>query len=759
MLCTQTATPRLRSGRAGIRPAFARTVSSELRRGLAVAAFRLRQGSGGQPAERRWTCLLLVLACLEGCSPARETKPAPSNLLLVTIDTMRADRLGLGFTPTLDRLAAHGLRFTQARTVVPLTLPAHVSIMTGQLPVAHGIRLNGGAKPNGVTLASRLKTAGYQTRAVVGAFVLDRRFGLDAGFDEYDDRIARDPEATDRLQAERPAGQVVDRAVAFLANTAVDRPWFLWVHLYDPHAPYDPPADARTRAGGDAYNGEIAYVDAELARLLSAVEARPDGKRTATLVLGDHGESLGEHGEPTHGMLLFEPALRIPMIVSTPGVAPAERRDLASVIDVLPTALAITTQPAPETPGRNLLAPPSGDRETYAETEYPTVAGWTPLKSLVQDRWKLIAADRPFLFDLQSDAGEQEDLARVRAPVVQAMSARLSDFDKPKGLSPQESAVVGGDKPSGLSTTGVGGDKPSGLSKETPSGLSRETVERLRSLGYVAPSAAPATAAGGKNPAQMMQAWGAFESALTLVNSGRVADSLPALSKLSAANPSSSIFQSTYARALASSGRRQEALIRLRAAVKQWPADATLYHELAVVARDLGMADEASRAEEAALALNVSDPSANNGKGLLLAEAGRPAAAAKAFEEAVRLDPTNAVYHSNLGNARRAAGDLAGAAAAYRKALELSPQLGDAANGLGAVLVQQKQPGDAIRWLEQAAKDPAFVEAQLNLGIALQESGDTERAKAQYRKVLTTKGLHMKEREAARSLLAQLERR
>jgi arylsulfatase A-like enzyme/Tfp pilus assembly protein PilF len=686
-----------------------------------------------------------LLVGLAACSSTREAGPATSNILLVTIDTIRADRLGRGFTPTLDRLADRGLRFSQARTVVPLTLPAHVSIMTGQFPESHGIHLNGGTKPSGVTLASRLKEAGYQTRAVVGAFVLDRRFGLDAGFDEYDDQIARDPHATDRLQADRRANQVVDRALALLASTAIDRPWLLWVHFYDPHAPYDPPPEARARAAGDGYNGEVAFVDSELARLLSAVDARPDGKRTVTLVLGDHGESLGEHGEPTHGMLLFEAALKIPLIVSGPGVVPAERQDAASVIDVVPTALALTGQPPVGTLGHNLLAKPAPDREAFAETEYPTVAGWTPLRALVQDRWKLVTADRPFLFDLQSDTAEQEDLARVRAPIVQAMSARLAAL--------QERSKEGG----------LGrGDKAS-LSAAAPrakaEGLSIETADRLRSLGYVAPSAAQVSGAGGRNPADMMPAWAAFETALTAINGGRTADALPSLSRLSSAHPESSIFQSTYARALASSGRRQEALIRFRAAVKRWPADATLYHELAVIARELGLADEARRAEEAALALDVSDPAAHNGKGLLLADAGRDAEAVKAFEEAIRLDPTNAVYHANLGNARRALGDLAAAAVAYRKALDLSPQLPDATNGLGVVLVQQKQPAEAVRLLEGAARDPAFVEAQLNLGIALQELGDAERAKAQYRKVLAAKSAQPRDREAARTLLAQLERR
>ncbi len=234
----------------------------------------------------------LVLAALAaaiasgGCRPAPTPAPAPvrANILLVTLDTFRADRVGRGFTPALDRLAAQGLRFTEARSVVPLTLPAHASIMTGQWPPAHGLRLNGSPRlDSAATLAAQLKQAGYQTRAVVGAFVLDRRFGLDAGFDEYDDRIARDPRATDVLQAERPATAVADTAIAQLDRIGAEAPWLLWVHFYDAHAPYAPPADARQRAGGDAYNGEIAYVDAQVERLLAAIDrragCRPDGGR------------------------------------------------------------------------------------------------------------------------------------------------------------------------------------------------------------------------------------------------------------------------------------------------------------------------------------------------------------------------------------------------------------------------------------------------------------------------------------------------
>lgn len=678
---------------------------------------------------------LVVLLSLAACSrsPAPVARP-PANILLVTIDTLRADRLGRGFTPTLDRLASQALRFSESRSVVPLTLPAHASIMTGQLPPAHGIRLNGavtlGDRP---TLASRLKKAGYQTRAVVGAFVLDRRFGLDAGFDEYDDRIARDPDAMDRLQADRAANEVVDRAIALLGRTPTERPWLLWVHVYDPHAPYTPPADALARAAGDEYNGEIAFVDAELTRLFAAVDARPDAANTATIVMGDHGESLREHGEPSHGMLVFEPALRVPLLIKAPGIAPAHRTDPASSVDVLPTALAAAGQPATGMAGHSLLAAPEPDRESYAETQYPTVAAWAPLRALVQDRWKLVVADTPALFDLKADPDEREDLSSAKRPIVQAMSARLDALRR---------------------------QAESGAPAPASQAVSAETADRLRSLGYVAPSAAPVASAGGTNPATAMDAWAAFEDALAVMNAGRAAQAVASLAKVAASYPGSPIFQSTLARALAASGEKHDALVRLRAAVRRWPADAMMYHDLAVVARDLGLSAEASRAEEAALAINGAEPAALNGKGLLLADAGQDAEAARAFDAAVRLDPTNAVYHANLGNAQRALGDLAAAAEAFRRALALAPRLPDAANGLGAVLVQQKQAAEGVKWLEQAvAVDPNFVEAQLNLGIAFQESGDLARARSQYRKVANTPGPHARERVAAQTLLAQLDKR
>ncbi|MEO6224072.1 MAG: sulfatase, partial [Vicinamibacterales bacterium] len=410
-------------------------------------------------ADTKMWLVALAGSGLIACSgaPTRERPRPTRNILIVTIDTLRADRLGRGFTPALDHLAAQSLSFTNTRSVAPMTGPSHSTIFTGLLPPSHGVRLNGQSLATGAsTMAQRLKQAGYQTSGVVAAFVLDRRFGFGAGFDQYDDAINRDPGAVDRLQADRSASDVTDRSIAALNRLSTDQPWLLWVHFYDPHAPYDPPADARARAGGDGYNGEIAYVDEQVGRVIAATGARADASRLVTLIMADHGESLGDHGEATHGMLLTDAALRVPLIIHVPGQPPATRADPASLLDVLPTVLALCSQTPGSLPGRVLTGPPAPEAEAYAETTYPVVAGWSPMQSLVQDRWKLVRAERPRLFDLATDPGEMADLAASRSSVVRAMSAQLDAMGT-------------------VDSTGPPGAR-----------VSSDTVERLRALGYVA---------------------------------------------------------------------------------------------------------------------------------------------------------------------------------------------------------------------------------------------------------------------------------
>ncbi len=707
----------------------------------------------------------------------------------MTIDTFRADRLGVGLTPTIDRLAASGVRFTDARTAVPLTLPSHTTLMTGLLPPAHGVRENGVDRLSDrhQTLARLLREAGYQTAAFVGAFVLDRRFGLAQGFDTYDDRIARDPAATDRLEAERPASAVIDGALAWF--TAPNRdlssaPFFVWIHLYDPHTPYNPPAEFLERAkqaraatpGPSAtshqppattesqqYDGEILYADAQIGRLVAWLDARHLLERTVVVVAGDHGEGLDEHGERTHGMLLYDSTLRVPLIVAAPpsllvargfsrapggatSRAPSRASEPVSLVDVAPTVLrAAGVAPPAEMRGRDLLnvrlkpdaTETRRDRDIYAETEYPRVAGWSPLQALTDGRFVTIrSGSSNEVYDLGSDPGELHDLATAQAGIARGMSARI-DAIRAAG--------------SGASPTHVVSDQAS---------------ERLRALGYVTSAGSAAPASDAPNPAATIAAWSEFEEALAALNAKRPGAS-SRLQRLAAQHREAAILQTTFARGLKDAGELDRALAEYRAAARRWPADAMLLHDLAVAARDAAGAasgakahalrDEAARAEQAALVLAPESAAAHNGLGLLAADLGQTSDAVHEFERATDADATNASYWTNLGNARRAAADRAGAEQAYRQALTIEAQAVDALNGLGVLLVEARHAAEAAPWFERAvAASPGFVEARLNLGIALQQSGQLPRAAEAYRAVLAAPGDHRREKAAAAKLLASL---
>jgi tetratricopeptide (TPR) repeat protein len=643
--------------------------------------------------------------------------PSPGsrrNVLLITIDTLRADRLGRGVTPSIDRLVNRGTRYVNARAAAPLTLPSHTSIMTGTLPPVHGVRENGVVFDRKTpTIARAFKEAGYRTAAFVGAYVLNRRFGLDEGFDTYDDAVPRDMARAEQLEAERVGGQVVDAAVTWLG--ASHGPFFLWVHLYDPHAPYTPPTEYLNKAGGNAYDGEVAYADAQVGRVLDALDAKGLTDSTIVAVAGDHGEALGEHGEGTHGMLAYDATLRVPMVIAVPGGSAATRSEPISLATLGPLVLHDAgLQDRIELPA------------AYSETRYPRRAGWHALSVLVDERWKLIRSSEMELFELTADPNEQQNVASDHPNIVQAMAAALDKLQ---------------------------------VGERSSSGVSPDAAERLRALGYVSgASAATSDDPHAPNPARTIAAWTRFEQALARLQSGDAVRAAAALKMLAADHPESAVFQSTYAQALKDAGDAKGAVRIYKAAVSRWPGDAALFHDLAVAAREAGDGNEAARAEQAALALDGTSSMAQNGLGLLHADAGRDADAAAAFERAAQLDPTNPSYWTNLGNARRALGDPSRAEQAYHRALDSDPNYADALNGLGTLLVQSRRAAEAIAFFERALKsDPRLYEAKLNLGIALQESGQRERAAAVYRDLLATAPPSAKrERDAAAQLLQRL---
>jgi choline-sulfatase len=669
-----------------------------------------------------------VLLLLIACNPKQPASAPRPDIVLITIDTLRADRVGRGLTPALDTLAQRGVRFTNARTAVPLTLPSHVTIMTGTLPPAHGVRENGVVfKDSPLPLARVLHEAGYATAAFVGAYVLDRRFGLADGFDLYDDRIPRNPALALRLEAERRGGDVMNAALAWLATAK--RPFFVWVHLYDPHAPYDPPPDFLAKAGGNAYDGEVAYADAQIARLLDGLKKRGVIDTSLIVAAGDHGEGLGEHGEDTHGMLAYDSTLRVPLIVASPLLTAANVTAPVSLADLAPSILRQIGM-SDRARGADLFSGTPPDRDVYAETLYPRTAGWHSIGALAGAQWKLVLSSEAELYDVAKDPAETRNLAGDRRALVQRMTQKLNELQRTSSVQPAPAVPP-------------------------------EAAERLRALGYVSGSTTSSLDPNDPdvpNPAKVIDAWRRFEAALTLVNTGRARESLPALKELATRFPSASVFQSTHARALMEAGKPAAAIELYRAAVARWPQDAILFHDLAVAARTAGDTAEAMRAEQAALALDSSSPAARNGLGLLYADAGRAKDAAAAFERAANGDPSNASYWTNLGNARRELQDLSGAESAYRRALEADASYPDAANGLGVLLVQQRRPADSISWFERALeRAPDFYEARLNLGIAYQQSGNREKARAIYRElVANAPPRFQRERRAAAELLKGL---
>lgn len=665
--------------------------------------------------------LALTLAAAAGCAPVPTVPPGPPrNVVLITIDTLRADRLGRGVSPELDAFAASGAMFTHARTTVPLTLPAHTSLLTGRLPPAHGVRLNGQVLGNDVpTLGTALKGAGYRTAAFVGAYVLDRRFGLARGFDVYDDRVPRQPQATDVLEASRPANDVVDAALRWLEQPS-GAPFLLWVHLYDPHAPYAPPEPYRTTFAGRPYDGEIAFAGAQAGRLLTYLETRGLTSSTIVVLAGDHGEGLGEHGEATHGMLAYDSTLRVPLVIRTPGVQPGVVAAPMSLADVAGGVLAgsgasATLPGVTTTPGA-----PSETDEVYAETTYPAVAGWHPLYVLAGPRRKLIRSATLEYYDVAADAAEVTNLAATDTAAARAAVARLS----PLMTVTRQAAAP-----------------------------SAEAMTRLRALGYASGPSASATREDGPNPATATDAWSRFETA-----AATPATEVATLAALAAAHPDGYVFVTGYARALASRGRQAEAMRVLTDAIARFPTEPSLFHDLAVAARATGQVDEALRAEQASLALDDTNAAAQHGLGLLLMDAGRGGEALGPLTRATEIDESNAGYWADLGNAHRDAGDVRAADVAYGRALQLDGRHADAANGRGVLLVQSGRPAEAIGWFERAlAAAPDLHEARLNLGIAYQQSGRRDLALATFRDVLRLAPRAMtRERQAATELLRAL---
>jgi Flp pilus assembly protein TadD len=686
---------------------------------------------------------LLAGAALSGCAAA---SGKGRDLLLVTLDTVRADRVGAyGYgpaeTPALDRLAREGVRFENAVAAAPLTLPSHATILTGRLPLRHGLRRNGaGRLPDSVeTLATRLQAAGYRTGAFVGSFVLARRYGLDQGFAVYDDDLPRDARSSGSV-SERAGAQVVDRALAWLAG-AQGRPSFAWVHLYDAHAPYEPPDPFRARHP-DPYDGEIASVDAQLGRLIGAIEADGRPERWVVAVVADHGESLGDHGELTHGLLLYEPALRVPLVIRAPGLLTPGRsvEEPLSLADLAPTLAGVLRLSFGDgSDGRDLsgplmrgLEPPPA--EVYAETEYPRSFGWAPQACLRRAGLKYMEAPRRELYDLEADPREASNRA-ASDPRSAELGRRLAELRR---------ATV----------------------SAAPVADDATARQRLASLGYVGAepgrsSDAVPDARPLPDPKDRVHLFVRFERASAALHAGQLGDATAAFEALVAADPANPVFRGYLAESNRRRGRHVLAAALYREAVAAAPDDPDVRYNLALTLHETGHPSDAVSELERVLRLDPMRPEAENALGIARLARGDSAGALAAFDRAAALDPSDARVHNNRGNLLRRLDRAVEAERAYRRSAELAPTYPDPLNGLGVLLVERDRVREALPFFERAlVADASFHEARLNRAIALDTIGDAAHAAEAYRAFRAASlsdPAFAEQRRIAGELLARLE--
>jgi arylsulfatase A-like enzyme/predicted Zn-dependent protease len=617
------------------------------------------------------------------------------NVVLVTLDTTRADRLGCyGYgpagTPTIDALARGGVLFTQAASPAPLTLPAHSSIMTGTYPTHHGVRVNGATAlgRSQTTLAEVLAANGYATGAFVGAFVLDGRWGLDQGFATYDDEFdLKKYKHLDLAGVQRPADQVVDAALRWLEGHKQER-FFAWIHLYDPHSPYEPPEPFRARHGGRGlaglYDGEIAFADQQVGRCVSWLRANALEDATIFVVMGDHGEGLGSHGEGTHGYFVYDYAVRVPLVLSAPlpelrGIRVEAQ---VSAVDVFPTLLALAgLQSGAAVHGRSLLPAmldPGKDETVYAYAESMTPNlqfGWSALHSLRSSRFKLIQAPRPELYELAVDPGETANAFDRTPEVARDMAARLEQL---------------------LAETSRDAPEPESAD------LDEETVDRLAALGYIGAPVAPRTADPARplaDPKDKLRVFSAVQHAGERI----VEQDYPAAVEL-------------LESALREDAKMPQARLMLGAAYSELDRSAEAKAQFDLVLKD--------------------DPKsvpALVGVASLLMREDKAKDVIALCRQVLALDDRNVQALALLGEAHADRGEPEKALAHFEKAVAIQPKLTRNRLNLAASLIEVRQYDRADKVLgEIVAESPRFPFAQFNRGLLHEAQGRFPEAGAAY---------------------------
>ena len=634
-------------------------------------------------------------------------------MLLITLDTTRADHLTPygaeeAETPRLASLAEEGVLFERAHAVTPVTLPSHATLLTGLEPPAHGVRNNGihHLEETVVTLPERLVEAGWRTAAFVSAAVLERRYGLAQGFEVYDDDLSAGGPRELRSMIERPASATVDAARAWLDGLPPEERFLLWVHLFDPHAPYAPPSPWSERFADAPYDGEIAYMDAEIRRLLSHPRLAPP---VVVVAVGDHGEALGEHGEQTHGMLVYDSTMRIPWLLRLPeGPRGLRVETPVSQTDLVPTLVDLLELERSEAPGsgRSLLPLLRGEtwepRVLYGESHVAFHAyGWARLHTLWRQGWKYIEAPTGELYDLEGDPGETQNLASERPRRAAELAAEL---ERRTGETAQ---------------------------RETRRVRDRAAEERLRSLGYLGTGGRRPEGAPRPDPKEVIGVHEDLQRVGVLLRTRRFAEAIRELRSVLVRDPGNPTALQDLGRALAETGRLDDAVEAAERALSLDPSSAALHLALADLEARRDGASEASleRALElvdAALALDPRSREARLDRARYLRRLGRGEEARRVMEEVLddsAGDPWVALRYAEL--VELPAGELASAERRLRRAVERDPNLVEAWRLLGDVLERSGRPGEAVEVYRRGLENQPRAVALLSpLGRVLAEAGD-----------------------------------
>lgn len=669
------------------------------------------------------------------------------NVLIMTLDTTRADRIGAygdrnASTPNIDRLAQEGVLFEQAVASAPLTLPAHSTIFTGMLPPRHGVRDNGGyvLDPRHTTLAKTLKDGGWKTGAFVGAFVLDAKWGLDQGFDTYFDKFDVSKYKTVSLgEIARRGDEVVDNALPWLEQNAGNR-FFAWLHFYDAHSPYTPPEPFKSRFPDHPYAGEIAFVDHQVGRVLQWLDSKGLADRTIVVVIGDHGESMNEHGEGTHGLFIYDATTRVPFVVRVPGRGPGGRRVASTVRaeDVMPTVLDLVRRAAPpQVQGTTLVPLITGNTQdlnldAYSESLYArNHYGWSELRALRSGRYKYIATTKPELYDLERDPSESTNLFADRRPLADRMA--------------QELERVGAAAP--------GADAG-------PSAVDPETRERLAALGYIGSFAHTQRKAGESLPdpkdkidifnlmtsahettgkdegdsaierlqkvvrmdPEILDAWIMLGNEYFRKREHRLA--LEQYQRALQINPDYDLATVNLASAYRALGDYDAAILGYERYLQKDPKNAWVRYQLGELYIDLNELDKAEHAFEQALADDTRVASARNALGVVAFKRGDLSKAEQQIRAALAQKADVRLAHYNLALIAEKRGDAQTAIREYQAEIDGQPAAYKAAFNLGKLYEQLgNAAAQEAAFKKSIEMNPRFAEGYLYLAKLFLDQG------------------------------------